>query len=51
MSMGMNPMSTEQAARESSKEEITTPVKVADSISSISQGRRLFTVSHTPERR
>ena len=33
------------------EEEITTPVKVADSISSISQGRRLFTVSHTPERR
>ena len=47
----MNPISTEQAARESSKLEMTTPVKVADSISSISQGSRLFTVSHTPARR
>ena len=51
MSMGMNPMSTEHTARESSKLEMTMPVKVADSISSISQGRRLFTVSHTPVRR
>ena len=47
----MKPMSTEQAARESSKLEITTPVKVAESISSSSQGIRLFTVSHTPVRR
>ena len=51
MSMGMKPMSTEHTARESSKLEMTMPVKVAESISSISQGSRLLTVSHTPERR
>ena len=47
-SMGMKEVSTTQAARALSNFVIIMPVKVADSISSISQGMRERQVSKTP---
>ena len=51
MSMGMKPVSTTQALRASSKEEMMIPVKVADTISSRSQGIRAAKVESTLVRR
>ena len=50
ISMGMNAVSATCAASASSKDVIIIPVKVADSISSISQGIRLINRDITPVR-
>ena len=47
-SMGIKEVSTTQAARALSKLVMMMPVKVADSMSSSSQGMRAFQVSMTP---
>ena len=50
-SMGMKEVKITQAARADSKPVMMSPVKVAESISSMSQGMRAFQVSKTPVRR